>query len=149
MHCACVYDGATIGHPIPGDDTDWHTLLKHHDAAVRDFEKVSMALRAALGRYPLSAEFVDLIALEERAREAVLNSRGRLVKLWHDNIDDTIPLRVLQPDHICDRDGPTEGFIGESGYDAIAGVYPTCSHCGMVQLPGGDVSGASRESVSY
>ena len=52
-------------------------------------------------------------------------------------------------DHSRDRDGPTEGFVGENGYDAIAGIYPTCSHCGMVQRPGGDVSGASRESVSY
>jgi hypothetical protein len=81
---------------------------------------------------------VDLLAAEERAREAVLSARARLLKFWHENIDDTMPLRVLRPDHICDRNGPAEGFIGENGYEAIAGIYPTCSHCGMVQVPGGD-----------
>src|SRR5262245_25355942 len=95
-------------YPLPGDDTDWETLLQHHDAAVRDFEKRSMALRAALARYPLSGEFEDLISVEERAREAVLHSRAALIKFWHDNLDDTIPVRVLKPTHLCDRDGPTE-----------------------------------------
>ena len=79
----------------------------------------------------------------------MLRLRARLIKLWHDNIDDTIPLRILKPDHLCDQDGPTEGFVDETGPEPIAGIYPTCSHCGMVQLPGGDVSGASRESASY
>lgn len=65
------------------------------------------------------------------------------------HIDDTMPLRVLRPDHICDCDGPSEGFIGENGYETIAGTYPTCSHCGMVQVPNGSVAGTSRESVSY
>jgi hypothetical protein len=68
-----------------------------------------------------------------------------------------MPLRVLRPDHVCDCNGPAEGFIGENGPEAIAGIYPTCSHCGMVQVtagdvtservPGGDATGASR--VSY
>jgi hypothetical protein len=104
-----------------GDDTDWQTHLRQHDAAVSDFERVSTALRRALARYPLSAEFLDLIAVEERAREAVLHSRARLVKFWHDNIDDTIPVRPLKPDHVCDSDGPTEGFVDENAQEASAG----------------------------
>jgi hypothetical protein len=55
-----------------------------------------MALRAALARYPLSGEFEDLIGVEERAREAVLHSRAALIRFWHDNLDDTIPVRVLR-----------------------------------------------------
>src|SRR5262245_9428407 len=121
---------------------DWQTLLKHHDDAVRDFEHVSRALSAALARYPHSGEFLDLIVVEERAREAVLHSRAQLIKLWHDNIEDTIPLRILKPDHICDRAGPTEGFVDETGHET-AGIFPTCSKCGMLQLPGADLPRAS------
>jgi hypothetical protein len=73
----------------------------------------------------------------------VLKSRARLVKLWHDNVDDTIPVRILKLDHICDSDGPTEGFIGDNGHEAIAGIYPTCSHCGMLQVRAGAATGAS------
>ena len=130
-----------------GDHTDWQTLLKRHDAAVSDFEKVSRALRAALARYPHSGEFLDLIVVEERAREKVLHLRARLIKLWHDNIDDTIPLRILKPDHLCDQDGPTEGFVDETGHEAIAGIYPTCSQCGMLQLPGADLARASTNDA--
>ena len=90
---------------------------------------------------------MDLIAVEERAREAVLHSRARLVRFWHDNIDDTIPVRVLKSDHLCDRDGPTEEFVDENGHEATAGIYPTCSQCGMLQMPGGDVTSAPRTSV--
>ena len=106
-----------------------------------------MALRAALARYPLSGEFEDLIVVEERAREAVLHSRTALIKFWHDNLDDTIPVRVLKATHICDHDGPTEDFVDQTGPEVIAGIYPTCSRCGTLQVPGRDVTGTS--SVSY
>jgi hypothetical protein len=147
MDRSSVYEEGTR-YPGSGDgDTDWQTLLKHHDAAVSDFERVSTALRAALARYPLSAEFLDLIAVEERAREAVLHWRARMIKLWHDNIDDTIPVRALKSDHICDSDGPTEAFVDENGHEATAGIFPTCSQCGTLQMPGGDVTSASSTSV--
>ena len=85
--------------------------------------------------------------LEERARETVLRLRARLIKLWHDNIDDTIPVRILKPDHLCDQDGPTEGFIDETGPEPIAGNYPTCSQCGRVQLPSVDLTGAATNGA--
>lgn len=88
-----------------------------------------------------------MIVLEERARETVLRLRARLIKLWHDNIDDTIPVRILKPDHLCDQNGPTEGFVDETGAEPIAGIYPTCSQCGSVQLPGVDLTRASTNGA--
>jgi hypothetical protein len=77
----------------------------------------------------------------------VLHSRARLVKFWHDNIDDTIPVRALKSDHVCDSDGPTEELVDQDGHDASAGIYPTCSQCGTLQVPGGDVTSESSTSV--
>ncbi len=116
-----------------GTRTDWQTLLKTYEAAVSDFERLSAALGAALNRYPLAAEFLELISAEERARETVLLARSRLLRHWQGNLDDTIPLRVLNPDHICDRNGPTERVIDETGDQPITGLFPTCSVCGVPQ----------------
>lgn len=126
-----------------GNETDRRTLLAHYDAAVGRFEKVSTALRAALAGYPFGPELLDLVAAEERAREAVVLARARLVEFRHGNIDDTIPLRVLKPDHVCDRSGRAEKVIDETGDVAITGIYPTCSACGMPQLSGSDVTSAA------
>jgi len=105
-----------------------------------------MALRAALARYPYSGEFEDLIVVEERAREAVLHSRTALIKFWHDNLDDTIPVRALKPSHICDHDGPTEELVDQTGPEVIAGIFPTCSQCGILQMPSREATARSVSS---
>jgi hypothetical protein len=117
-----------------GDDVDWQTLLSHHEGAVRHFEKQAAAVRAALARYPLGAEIMELIAAEERAREAVLLWRGRLIRRWRNSLDQTAPLRILKPDHTCDRIGPAQRVIDETGEQPITGIYPTCSVCGTPQV---------------
>lgn len=115
------------------NDTNWQTLLEHYESAVGRFENVSAALARALARYPADAEFLELVAVEERLRETVLLSRRRLIKHWHDSLDDTIPVRVVRPDHVCDCTGPAETVVDETGGSAIIGIYPTCSVCGVPQ----------------
>ena len=75
-----------------GNETDWPTLLKDYQTAVKDFESVSAALTAALsGQYPLGVDFLDLIAAEERLRETVILARMRLLNRWRDSVDETRP----------------------------------------------------------
>lgn len=37
-------------------------------------------------------------------------------------------------EHTCDRKGPPEKVIDESGDEPITRVYPTCSECGKPQV---------------
>jgi hypothetical protein len=79
-----------------GDDWDWPALLKDYAAAVKNFESASAALTAALSaQYPLDADFLDLIAAEERLRETVVLARMRLINRWRESLDETQPLRVI------------------------------------------------------
>jgi hypothetical protein len=36
--------------------------------------------------------------------------------------------------HTCDRKGPPEKVIDESGDEPITRIYPTCSVCGVPQV---------------
>ena len=79
-----------------GGGSDWPTLLKDYQAAVKNFESVSNALTATLSAgYPLDTDFLDLIAAEERIREAVILARVRLINRWRDSLEETSPLPVL------------------------------------------------------
>jgi hypothetical protein len=76
-----------------GNESDWPTLLNDYQSAVKDFESISAALTAALsGQYPLGADFLDLIAAEERLRETVILTRMRLLNRWRDSVDEMRPL---------------------------------------------------------
>ena len=120
------------------NDKDWQTLLRHYEAAVGSFENVSGALDQALARHPTDAEFFELIAAEERARERVLLVRKRMIKHWRASLGETTPLRILNPDHSCDRNGPAEKVTDETGETRVTGIYPTCSVCGLPQLSAAD-----------
>ena len=62
----------------------------------QNFESVSNALTATLSAgYPLDTDFLDLIAAEERIREAVILARIRLINRWRDSLEETSPLPVL------------------------------------------------------
>jgi hypothetical protein len=79
-----------------GDESDWPELLKDYQAAVKHFESVSVALTAALSaQYPLDADFLDLIAAEERFRETVMLARMRLINRWRESLAEA-PLRVSE-----------------------------------------------------
>ena len=87
-----------------GDESDWPALLRDYEAAVKNFESVSIALTAALSaQYPLDADFLDLIAAEERVRETVILARMRLINRWRESLDETHPLRVSE---LSDRTDP-------------------------------------------
>jgi hypothetical protein len=78
-----------------GDESDWPALLNDYEAAVKNFESVSAALTAALSaQYPLDADFLDLMAAEERCRETVILARMRLINLWRESLDGAHPLRL-------------------------------------------------------
>ena len=80
-----------------GDESDWPALLKDYEAAVKNFESVSAALTAALSaQYPLDADFLDLIATEERFRDTVILARIRLINRWRESLDEAHPLRVIE-----------------------------------------------------
>jgi hypothetical protein len=80
-----------------GEESDWPALLKDYEAAVKNFESVSAALTAALSaQYPLDADFLDLIAAEERFRETVILARMRLINRWRESLAETQPLRVME-----------------------------------------------------
>jgi len=42
--------------------------------------------------------------------------------------------RGLVLDHTCNRKGPPEKLIDESGDEPITRIYPTCSVCGVPQV---------------
>ena len=80
-------------------ETDWPTLLKDYQTAVKNFESVSSALTAALSAgYPLDADFLALVTAEERTRETVILARMRLINRWRDSLeDDTDPIEIPPP----------------------------------------------------
>ena len=79
-----------------GSESDWPELLKDYEAAVKNFESVSAALTATLSaQYPLDADFLDLIAAEERFRDTVILARMRLINRWRESLGETQPLRVI------------------------------------------------------
>jgi hypothetical protein len=72
-----------------GSETDWPTLLKDYQTAVKNFESASSALTAALSAgYPLDADFLALVTAEERTRETVILARMRLINRWRDSLQD-------------------------------------------------------------
>lgn len=83
------------------DRSDWPTLLKDYQAAVKNFESVSAAVTAMLSaRYPLDTDFLDLVTVEERLRETVLLARIRLINRWRDSVEETNPIQSPpSPDH--------------------------------------------------
>jgi len=88
-----------------GSESDWPELLKDYEAAVKNFESVSAALTATLSaQYPLDADFLDLIAAEERFRDTVILARMRLINRWRDSLDAADSLRVIElPDQTDPR----------------------------------------------
>ena len=84
-----------------GNTSDWPTLLKDYQAAVKNFESVSAAVTAMLSaRYPLDTDFLDLVTVEERLRETVLLARMRLINRWRDSVEETGPIQSPDsPDH--------------------------------------------------
>jgi hypothetical protein len=115
------------------DGSDWETLLRLYQTAVRSFEGVSAALNDALAGHPSGAHFLEFVTAEEAARERVLLARMRLLKHWRDSLDDTTPLRILKP-HVCDARGLPAKVVAESDGAAITRIYPTCSTCGKPQV---------------
>ena len=80
-----------------GNESDWPALLKDYHAAVKNFESVSAALTAALSaRYPLDADFLDLVTAEERIRETVILARMRLINRWRDSLEETSPMQIIE-----------------------------------------------------
>ena len=80
-----------------GNESDWPALLKDYHAAVKNFESVSAALTAALSaRYPLDADFLDLVTAEERVRESVILARMRLINRWRDSLEETSPMQIIE-----------------------------------------------------
>ena len=80
--------------------SDWPTLLKDYQEAAKNFESVTHALTAALSAgYRLDADFLDLVAAEERLRETVILARMRLINRWRESLDETNPMQILRPPH--------------------------------------------------
>ena len=79
-----------------GNESDWPTLLKDYQAAVKNFESVSAALTSVLSAgYALDADFLDLVTAEERIRETVILARMRLINRWRDSVEETNPTKIL------------------------------------------------------
>ena len=69
------------------NESDWPTLLRDYQAAVKNFESVSHALTAALSaRYPLDGDFLELVAAEERMRVTVILARMRLINRLRESL---------------------------------------------------------------
>lgn len=65
------------------DDSEWPVLLADYQAAIAAFESSSRALMAALtGRNATDDDLRALVVEEEKAREAVILARMRLINLW-------------------------------------------------------------------
>jgi hypothetical protein len=88
-----------------GNESDWPALLSDYQDALKNFESVSAALYSALSaQYPLDADFLDLITVEERFRESVILARMRLINRWRDSLDETQPLRPIESPDRTDLD---------------------------------------------
>jgi hypothetical protein len=87
-----------------GNESDWRALIRDYHEAVKNFESVSAALTAALSaHYPLDADFLDLVAAEERTRETVILARMRLINRWRDSLEETSPMRIIESLDRTDR----------------------------------------------
>ena len=87
-----------------GNEADWRALLQDYQAALKNFESVSAALTAALSaQYALDADFLDLIATEQRFRDTVILARMRLINRWRDSLNETHPLQIIE---LPDRTDP-------------------------------------------
>ena len=63
-------------------------LLGAYETAIAEFQSVSHALTSALVDHnPPDYDFQALVASEEKAREAVVIARMRLIGLWRDSDD--------------------------------------------------------------
>jgi hypothetical protein len=68
--------GAKVG-------ADWPALLRAYETAVAEFEAISRALTSTLtGRNPLDHDLNGLLESEEKAREAVVLARQRIMEQW-------------------------------------------------------------------
>lgn len=75
---------------------DWPALLTAYQAALAEFDRTTAALTAALVDRDFDTDdFPALLAAEERAREAVVLTRMRLVDAWRDTQQDVRQLEVL------------------------------------------------------
>jgi hypothetical protein len=64
-------------------DSEWPALLGDYQAAIAEFESTSGALMGALTeRNATDDSLRQLVDAEERAREAVILARMRLINLW-------------------------------------------------------------------
>ena len=68
-------------------DEKWPRLLTDYEAALATFEDASRALtRALVDRHPADYRFYDFVVAEERARDAVIAARMRLIERWRDSV---------------------------------------------------------------
>jgi hypothetical protein len=73
-----------MGEPEPIEE--WPVILQDYEVAIAEFDSVSRALTAALvERNPADFEFLELVESEERAREAVILARTRLMNRLRDS----------------------------------------------------------------
>jgi hypothetical protein len=64
-------------------DSEWPALLSDYQEAIAEFESASRALMGALTeRNATDDNLRQLVVAEERAREAVILARMRLINLW-------------------------------------------------------------------
>ena len=67
-------------------DAEWRGLLRDYEVAIAEFESVAHALAAALVEQDaVDGDFHALALTEERAREAVIFTRTRLINLWRES----------------------------------------------------------------
>jgi hypothetical protein len=65
---------------------DWPALLIAYQSALADFDRAAAAVTTALVDLSSDAEdFSALFAVEERAREAVILTRMRLMDAWRES----------------------------------------------------------------
>ena len=76
-------------------DSEWPALLGDYQAAIAEFESTSGALMGALTeRNATDDSLRQLVDAEERAREAVILARMRLINLWRVSGADPVPLEA-------------------------------------------------------
>jgi hypothetical protein len=65
---------------------EWPVILQDYEIAIAEFESVSRSLRAALvERDPADYDFHALVESEEKARDAVIFARARIMNRLRDS----------------------------------------------------------------
>jgi hypothetical protein len=68
---------------MTADGSEWPVFLADYQSAIAEFESTSRVLMASLTeRNATDDDLRSLVAAEERAREAVILARMRLINLW-------------------------------------------------------------------